>query len=153
MALRIDFKIWRLLKMSYFRPFCLAIFSPMWMSHMITALFIHTLSESEYEYVIEWTGKWMSWFVNEGAGHCELKWVVWVGDKFGYQMSVCVGVLAWLHHGSINRLIDRYIDSVTEWSIQCECLSVHVGVVYMSEWVIGLVIVNGAGGMEGPVGW
>ena len=29
----------------------------------------------------------------------------------------------------------------------------HVGVVYMSEWVIGLVIMNGAGGMEGLVGW
>ena len=42
---------------------------------------------------------------------------------------------------------------MTEWSIECECLSVHVGVVYMSEWVIGLVIVNGAGWVVVPVGW
>ena len=104
--LRIDFKIKRLLKMSYFRPFCLAILNLRpYVNESHDHCFIHTY----IEWAWVWICDWVNWQVNELI--CEwgsesvwdkMRWLIWLSD-------VCVCGCACLVTSLINQSIDRSI--------------------------------------------
>ena len=139
--------------MSYFRLFCLSILNLRpYVNESHDHCFIHTYIEWEWVWICDWG----NWQVNElicesGSESVWVKvsgvswWLIWLLDVC---LCGCAFLVTTLINQSIGRSIYWLSDRVTNWM----WVNVHVGLVYMSEWVIGLVIVNGAGGMEESVG-